>query len=252
MDSDATQILHRTAEFPEFGDSVPEWEAAARSRLTGAVERFTGPLTELLDRDANEGDTRFLVTDFLSEGLGFDKYGELTTEYRTKGESVDYGIRLDGDLFAFIEVKPCATELDARNLRQAKLHAGAEGVAWVVLTNGRVWQVHHVGGGEGDDGTGIVVDVDLLADTPLTTRVDALVPLSRDAVARGRLEELRAWRAAMEPEPLAEVLCSDPVASAIRAEVRRRTGHVGHLGDLDEIVRALTEGVIGRRVQPAD
>ncbi|GAA4916200.1 hypothetical protein GCM10023405_44230 [Streptomonospora salina] len=221
-----------------------------RSRLSGAVERFTGPLGELLERDANEGDTRMLVTDFLTTGLGFDKYGELTTEYRTKGESVDYGITLDGELFAFIEVKPCTTGLDARNLRQAKLHADAEGIAWVVLTNGRVWQVHHVG--DGGAGAGLILDVDLLADSPLHKRVDALLPLAREAVAHGRLEELRAWRSAMEPHPLAEVLLSDPVASAVRAEVRRRTGHVGHLGDLDEVVRSLSEGVIARRLQPGE
>ncbi|MFD0775573.1 hypothetical protein ACFQZ2_16695, partial [Streptomonospora algeriensis] len=171
-----------------------------RSRLSGAVERFVGPLDELLQRDANEGDTRMIVTDFLTEGLGFNKYAELTTEYRTKGESVDYGITLESELFAFIEVKPCSTELDARNLRQAKLHADAEGIAWVVLTNGRVWQVHHVG--DGEDGTGLVVDVDLLAEAPLHKRVDALFPLTREALAHGRLEELRAWRAALEPEPL--------------------------------------------------
>ncbi|MDT0304637.1 hypothetical protein [Streptomonospora wellingtoniae] len=247
MDSDATQILNRTAEFPEFGDSTPEWEADARIRISEAVERFTQPLADLLERGANEGDTRLLVTDFLSEALSYNKYGELTTEYRTKGESVDYGITLDGELFAFIEVKPCGTDLDARNLRQAKLHAGAEGVSWVVLTDGRVWQVHHVG--DGEDGTGIVLNVDLLAETPLTARVDALFPLSREAVSHGRLENLRAWRAALEPEPLAEVLRSDPVASAIRAELRRRTDHLGHLGDLDEVVDSLTTGVIGRRLQ---
>jgi hypothetical protein len=56
-------------------------------------------------RDANEGDTRLLVTDMLCEGFGFDKYTELTTEYRVKGEFADYGIRLDKDLIAFLEVK---------------------------------------------------------------------------------------------------------------------------------------------------
>ena len=47
-------------------------------RLNGTLRRFTGsrnfskPLTELVARDANEGDTRLLVTDFLCEGLGYD------------------------------------------------------------------------------------------------------------------------------------------------------------------------------------
>jgi hypothetical protein len=63
-------------------------------------------LAELIARDANEGDTRLLVTDFLCDGLGYDKYEDLTTEYQVKGEFADYGIRIAKQLVAFIEVKP--------------------------------------------------------------------------------------------------------------------------------------------------
>jgi hypothetical protein len=35
---------------------------------------------DLIARNANEGDTRLLVTDFLCDGLGYDKYEDLTTE----------------------------------------------------------------------------------------------------------------------------------------------------------------------------
>lgn len=52
-------------------------------------------MADLVARDANEGDTRLLVTDFLCEGLGYDKYEDLTTEYQVKGEFADYGVRLD-------------------------------------------------------------------------------------------------------------------------------------------------------------
>lgn len=45
------------------------------------------PLADLIERDANEGDTRLLVTDFLCEGLGFDKYEPLTTEYQLRESS---------------------------------------------------------------------------------------------------------------------------------------------------------------------
>ncbi|MBV2367100.1 hypothetical protein ACFPZ0_02670 [Streptomonospora nanhaiensis] len=244
MDPDATQILNRTVEITRQGDTAPAWEVAARARLNAAIERFTGPLADLLARDANEGDTRLLVTDFLSDGLNFSKYGDLTTEYRTKGESVDYGITLGDTLFAFIEVKPCGARLDPRGLRQARLHAAERKVAWAVLTNGRVWQAHHLGDGGEDAGTGLVVDVDLLSEAPLHERVDALLPLTREAVERGRLETLRAWRAALEPGPLAAAAASPPVVAALRAELLRRTGHEGHIGDTAETARALTEGVV--------
>jgi hypothetical protein len=45
-------------------------ETEARERLKAAVRRFSKPLSDLVARDANEGDTRLLVTDFLCEGFG--------------------------------------------------------------------------------------------------------------------------------------------------------------------------------------
>ncbi len=100
------------------GPKMPKWESAARDRLRAAVRRYSKPLADMADRDANEGDTRLLVTDFLCDGLGFDKYEDLTTEYLVRGEFADYGIRIDKDLVAFLEVKRVATKLAAKHLRQ--------------------------------------------------------------------------------------------------------------------------------------
>jgi hypothetical protein len=47
------------------------------------------------------------VTDFLCDGLGFDKYEDLTCEYQVKGDFADYGIRIDKQMIAFVEVKRC-------------------------------------------------------------------------------------------------------------------------------------------------
>ena len=43
--------------------------------------------------------------DMLCDGLWFDKYTELTTEYRVQRKFADYGIRIDKDLIGFLEVK---------------------------------------------------------------------------------------------------------------------------------------------------
>jgi hypothetical protein len=127
--------------------SAPKWETEARDRLKAAIRRYSKPLADLVARDANEGDTRLLVTDFLCDGLGFDKYADLTTEYQVKGEFADYGVRIDRELVAFIEVKRVATKLSTRHLRQVEMYAVNEGVEWIILTNGSVWQVYHITGG---------------------------------------------------------------------------------------------------------
>jgi predicted type IV restriction endonuclease len=76
----------------------------------------------------NKPELRLLVTDFLSDGLGFDKFEDLTTEYQVRGEFADYGIRIDRDLVAFIEVKRIITKLGAKHLRQVHTYALNEGV----------------------------------------------------------------------------------------------------------------------------
>jgi len=218
----------------------PKWEVAARERMKGAIKKFSKPLTDLVARDANEGDTRLLVTDMLCEGFGFDKYSELTTEYRVKGEFADYGIRLDKDLLGFLEVKRVTTRLAAKHLRQVETYAVNEGVEWVILTSGVVWQVYHITGG-----LPIIVDlaleVDLLSEETTTQKASQLYYLTKESLRRRQIDALWQAKRATSPKSLARVLCSENVVTAIRKEVKRTTGQA--VTDA-EIVKLLNETVL--------
>jgi predicted type IV restriction endonuclease len=220
--------------------TMPKWETEARERLKGAIRRFARPLSDLVARDANEGDTRLLVTDFLCEGLGFDKYTDLTTEYQVKGEFADYGVRIDRELIAFIEVKRIATKLASKHLRQVEMYAVNEGVEWVILTNGAVWQVYHLTGG-----LPVVVDlaleVDLLAEETAGRKASQLFYLTRESLKRRQIDELWKVKRATSPQSLAQVLISDAVVEEIRKELRRQTGQNV---DPMELVHLLQAGVL--------
>jgi hypothetical protein len=200
--------------------NAPKWEIEARNRLKTAVRRFSKPLADLVARDANEGDTRLLVTDFLCDGLGFDKYADLTTEYQVKGEFADCGVRIDRELVAFIEVKRVATKLSVKHLRQVEMYAVNEGVEWVILTNGSVWQVYHITGGL-PVGVNLALEVDLLGDGPAAHKVDQLFYLSCESLRRRQMDELWKAKRATSPSSLAQVLVSENVAEAIRKELWR-------------------------------
>jgi len=204
--------------------SMPKWESVARDRVKSAIRKFGRPLADLIARDANEGDTRLLITDFLCEGLGFDKYEDLTTEYQVKGEFADFGIRIDKQLVAFIEVKRCTQKLGARHLRQVQSYAVNEGVEWMILTNGQVWQVWHLTGGLPVQ-LDLALEVDLLSDGSLATKTEQLFHLSKDALKRHLLEELWRAKSATSARSLATVLGSEVVLEAIRKELRRRTSY---------------------------
>ncbi|MFZ5852006.1 MAG: hypothetical protein ACOYY2_11525 [Actinomycetota bacterium] len=204
--------------------------------MRAGIRKFSKPLGELLARDANEGDTRLLVTDFLCEALGFDKYEDLTTEYQVKGEFADYGIRIDKQLVAFIEVKRCTQRLSAKHLRQVQMYAVNEGVEWMILTNAQVWQVYHLTGGL-PVVVDLAVEVDMLGELSLAEKTEALFHLSKDALKRRTLDELWRAKAATSPRSLAAVLLSDTVVDVVRKELRRRTGYNGDDGDLARIIR---------------
>lgn len=220
--------------------AVPKWETEARERLRAAVRRFARPLSDLVARDANEGDTRLLVTDFLCEGFGFDKYTDLTTEYQVKGEFADYGVRIDRELIAFIEVKRVATKLATKHLRQVEMYAVNEGVEWVILTNGAVWQVYHLTGGL-PVAIDLALEVDLLADESPSRKVNQLFYLTRESLKRRQIDDLWRVKRATSPQSLAEVLVSEAVVEEVRKELRRQTGHNV---DPAELVRLLQGTVL--------
>jgi predicted type IV restriction endonuclease len=222
------------------GKSMPKWETEARDRLKAAVRKFAKPLNDLIARDANEGDTRLLVTDFLCDGLGYDKYEDLTTEYAVKGEFADYGVRIDKQLVAFIEVKRCTTKLNTKHLRQVEMYAVNEGVEWLVLTNAAVWQVYHLTGGLPVT-IDLAFDVDLTSGESVTVKANELFYLSREALKRRLIDDLWKAKAATSPKSLANVLLSDPITDAVRKELRKSTGQNV---DAKDIARALRETVI--------
>jgi len=213
----------------------PKWETEARERLKAAMRKFSRPLADLVSRDANEGDTRLLVTDFLCDGFGFDKYNDLTTEYSVKGEFADYGVRIDQQLVAFIEVKRATTKLGAKHLRQ--VYAVNEGVEWMILTNGQHWQVYHLSPGMPVQ-IDLALDVNILGEEPPAKKLDKLFYLSRDSMKRRQMDELWKAQAATSPKSLVEVITSDPILDAIRRELRKRTGHNADIAEIRAALRA--------------
>lgn len=204
--------------------NIPKWEVEVRERLKNCLRKFNKPLADLVARDANEGDTRLLVTDFLCEALGYDKYTDLTTEYRVKGEFADFGIRIEQDMTAFIEVKRITTKLNDKHLRQVQSYAVNEGVEWMLLTNGVVWQVYRLTAGLPII-TDLVLEVNLLSEETSAKKADKLFYLTKESLKRRQIEELWKARTATSPQAFAKVLFSYAVIDQIRKEIKRQSGH---------------------------
>ena len=215
--------------------AAPKWESDARERVRGAIRKYSRPLSDLIKRDANEGDTRLIVTDFLCEALGYDKYEDLTTEYRIRGEFADYGLRIDKQLVAFLEVKRCTTKLNAKHLRQVEMYAVNEGVEWMILTNGQVWQIWHLTAGL-PVSVDLALEIDLLGEESASVKADGLFYLAKESFKRRQIDELWRAKAATSPAVLGSVVLSEAVLDEIRKELRRRTTHNVGVKDLRDLL----------------
>lgn len=221
---------------------VPKWEIAAKERIKAALPILIKELKKLDSADAVEANTRIIVTEILTQALGYDKFDELTAEYLVKGDFADIGIRVNKQLVAFVEIKRIKQQLKAAHLRQVESYALRDGVDWAILTNGRDWQVYHVRPRKNEQSElTLVFGVDLLnEETKPSDKRDLMFFISREGLSKGRLETFWKTKEAASPETLRAILLSDPVLNQIRLQVRQ---HKKQNLELDEI-RSAIEGLL--------
>lgn len=216
--------------------NIPKWELGVRDRIKLALRKFGKALQGLAEADANEADTRLFITDFLCEALGYDKYTELSTEYRVKNEYADYAIRVDKETFAFVEVKRINTKLNVKHLRQVQTYAVNEGVEWIILTNGVQWHIYRLSGGLPLI-TDLVMEIDLLDDSAPGQKANLIFNLSREAMKRHKLDELWQAKSATSPKSLSGILLSQPMLVAIRKELKKATGYNVDTAEISQLLR---------------
>lgn len=223
--------------------SIPKWEEKARDRIATGIRRLAKPTQMLRDKDAAEADTRHLVTDMLVEILGFDKYENLTAEFNVKGDWADYGIRIDKQVVAFVEVKRISQELSPKHLRQVESYALREGVEIAILTNGQVWQAYEVVASKGQQSeVSFIFGIDLLDEsTKNAHKVDMLLLLSVEGFTRGLLKDFVEKRNALAPRTVIPAILSEPVVDAIRKAVRQKTGYNIDSDDVRSAVKLLLD-----------
>jgi hypothetical protein len=215
----------------------PKWEEAARDKLKRQVDKISGPLRDLLERDGNEGDTRMFVNEILVGGLGYDRYTEISTEFMIRGEFCDYVIKLDNDVKVIIEVKRVGKRLVDRDIKQAEAYALRQGVEWTVLTNGVSWRLYHVTASVPTK-LDLIFDVSLLDDPE--TAVEKMYYLTRASLGRDQVAALWKYVDATNPDAIRELLLSIAVVD----EVRRGLGRVSGVRlESDEVARLINDAL---------
>jgi predicted type IV restriction endonuclease len=220
--------------------SVPAWETKTKQRITEALPNIKKHARTLRASSANEATTRSVVSEMLSYALGYDTAEDIDQESEIREGRADYGLRAKGEMIALVEVKRIGTTLSTRHLNQLETYALHRGVRWAILTNGQMWQLHHIDGGTPTTTT-LVTEVDLLDGSWVSTHLRGLFAMSKEALQRNF--PINQWREnhAKSPAVLQRALLSDQVIRVLSSAVYKEAQYRLTPADLRT---ALSESVI--------
>jgi hypothetical protein len=229
---------------------MPNVPARFTDRAKTNLRKYQRILESARKRDVNESDTSVIVKDMLSDLLGYDKYEEVTTELAIRSTFCDLAIKVKGRLLYLIEVKSIGTDLKELHLRQAIEYGAREGIEWVLLTNGVVWQAHRIRFEQPIDHDMVFV-VDLLDETLKPAElIEKIYLVSKDAGNSSQIDLYWKYKEATSRYVIAQLLVQAPSLSLVRRQLRQL--FPGLKVSEDEIEKVLRTEVIKRDALEGD
>ncbi len=194
---------------------------AVSKRLTASVPKFKKILQAAKERDVNESDTVTIVTDMLEEVFGFDKYSEITREYSIQGTYCDLAIKTGEKVEYLIEVKAIGLDLIDKHLKQAVNYASREGIKWVVLTNGIVWEIHRVNLEERVHNERLFCFEFLELNPRQREHQDLLFLLCKRGIQKDLIDDLYEYKQSVNRHTIGALLLTDAITGVVRRELRK-------------------------------
>jgi len=199
--------------------------APAVKQVQKGLKKFITVLESAKKKDINESDTSNIVNDILGDVLGYDKFFDVTTEYKIRGQYADYGIRIKDKIHAFIEVKAINIALNQNHLFQVASYAVHEGVDWAILTNGNVWQLYRV-----EDSKpvtlSLVLSIDLFdPDVRYAAKCEAFAVFHKKSLLSGYIDKLWKEKSCVNPDAIKKLIRSKEGVTFLRKGLKKQTGY---------------------------
>ncbi len=203
--------------------------------IVKGIKKYIPVFKEAKDRDLNEADVVTRIVKFLEDVLGYDVLKHITKEHQIKERYVDLAIKINDKVKFYIEAKAANTNLKESHIFQAESYASQSGLPWVILTNGSEWHLFHLT----FDKTGIehtlVFNINLLGDDVVQS-AEKLYYLSYQAMKGDEIEKYWEKFLSLHSSSIVRALFHETTLTAIRREVRRKSGVIV---DEDEIVESI-------------
>lgn len=198
--------------------NIPKKEAEA---IQLGLAKYQKVLANAKARDLNESDTVTIIADMLNDIFGYDKYLDITSEFAIRGTFCDLAIKINGNIEYLIECKSIGTDLKDSHLKQAIDYGANQGVKWVILTNGLVWQLHKIRF-EQPINHDLVLNFDISNFNPRTEETkELLYILHKSAIGKNLREEHYNKTQLINPYTITQVLLSETIISNLKREIKR-------------------------------
>jgi len=197
-----------------------------------AIRNARKMIAGVLKLDGNEAETRRRVERIFKSLMGYDVFKHISREHAIDApgsgttEYCDFAIQIDQGESAkpiiMVELKRVSVDISAKHLKQVVSYSINKGVEWIILTNGREWQLHHVSFAQPPK-TKLVESWNLLEDDPvdLARKFDLV---SYSSVRRKSLDRLWQKVNVLTSRNILQAVFSEGTLKYIRRELRKETG----------------------------
>jgi predicted type IV restriction endonuclease len=170
--------------------------------------------------ELDESATRLMINTFLTDLLGYAELEEVRTEHMINGAYADYVIQVDRKKHLIVEVKAIQIDLSEKHLRQAVGYAANEGIDWILLTNGRSFEVYRVIFKK-PVSCKRLFSFDLRDISILKDAAEGLILLHKKYLTRGELDDFWTRFQTLEPTNLCRYLYSQEIIRFLRRALKR-------------------------------
>lgn len=222
----------------------------AEERIISAVGKFQPIIKRAHALDLNESDTVTIISDILSEVLGYDKYVEVTSELAIRGMFCDLAVKVGGRFEYLIECKAIGTELKDNHLRQAVGYGSNKGISWVILTNCIDWQIYRIRF-EQPISWDLVARFNLLEENSKSPQlIEKLFMISKEGTEKKVRDEVYEKTQCVNRFIIGAVIASQPVVQLVRKELRKIADGVNV--SEEEVLKIIKEECLRRDLTEGD
>jgi len=186
-------------------------------------------IQEVSKADGNEAETRRRIERIFSITMGYDTFKHVTREHAVQAmggsEYCDYALFVEEGKTdkpkVMVEIKAVNIDLAQKHLKQVSSYAINKGCEWVLLTNGREWELHHVSFVQPPQ-VKLMEKWNLLNDE-IADLVDKFYLVGYRNVKKGGLDERWSKMSVLDSENLIRILVSEESIKMIRRELKKVT-----------------------------